>query len=39
MQYHQNESHHKELAACTDERLCTMAAAGDREAEELLVMS
>ena len=37
MQYHQNESHHKELAACTDEQLCAMAAAGDREAEELLV--
>ena len=36
MQYHQNESHHKELAACTDEQLCAMAAAGDREAEELL---
>ena len=37
MQYHQSESHHKELAACTDEQLCAMAAAGDREAEELLV--
>ena len=36
MQYHQSESHHKELAACTDEQLCAMAAAGDREAEELL---
>ena len=31
MQYHQSESHHKELAACTDEQLCAMAAAGDRE--------
>ena len=28
MQYHQNESQHKELAACTDEQLCAMAAAG-----------
>ncbi len=37
MQYHQSESHHKELAACTDEQLCAMAATGDREAEELLV--
>ena len=37
MQYHQSESHHKVLAACTDEQLCAMAAAGDREAEELLV--
>ena len=37
MQYHQNESQHKELAACTDEQLCAMAAAGQREAEELLV--
>ena len=37
MQYHQSESHHKELTACTDEQLCAMAAAGDREAEELLV--
>ena len=37
MQYHQSESHHKEFLACTDEQLCLMAAAGDREAEELLV--
>ena len=37
MQYHQNESQHKELAACTDEQLCAMAATGQREAEELLV--
>lgn len=37
MQYHQSESHHKELAACTDEQLCAMAAAGDREAADLLV--
>ena len=37
MQYHQSESHHKEIAACTDEQLCAMAAAGDREAADLLV--
>ena len=27
MQYHQSESHHKELAACTDEQLCAKASA------------
>lgn len=37
MQNHQSESHHKEIAACTDEQLCAMAAAGDREAADLLV--
>ncbi len=37
MMYQQNENTHTGLAACTDEQLCTMAAAGDREAEELLV--
>ena len=37
MQYHQNERRHPGLEGCTDEALCTMAAGGDREAEELLV--
>ena len=37
MQYHQNENHHIDLAACTDSELCARAAGGDREAEELLV--
>ena len=37
MMYHQNENDHAGLAICTDEQLCTMVAAGDREAEELLV--
>ena len=38
MQYHQSESHHKELAACTDEQLCAIGRRGaTREAEELLV--
>ena len=37
MQYHQNENHHTDLAACTDSELCARAAGGDREAEELLV--
>lgn len=37
MQYHQNENHHTDLAACTDSELCARAADGDREAEELLV--
>ena len=37
MQYHQNESGHPGLEGCTDEVLCTMAAGGDRGAEELLV--
>lgn len=37
MIYHQSENTHAGFEACTDEQLCSLAAAGDREAEELLV--
>ena len=37
MMYHRNENDHAAYDARTDEALCAMAAAGDREAEELLV--
>lgn len=37
MMYHQNENDYAGFSACTDEQLCAMAAAGGREAEELLV--
>ena len=37
MMYHQNENQHAAHVGCIDEELCVMAAAGDREAEELLV--